>query len=286
VAAATAFAASPRAVRGLCELFGVDPGTAQRVLANVPAVVRRGVPAAEAQRLAAALTQLGAKVALDPLPSADAARPPPPPPAAMPRRAPANEGGLHGLHVDSAELEFDMMSAFDAAMDTGAAFPDELPLPAPIAQAEPEPFAPGAMGDAAALRQGRREELELAGGGAGGALDIDTAHVPHERSRLEAPGGDPSRERRVHPQLPAAKSTEAALLGPSPLTRAAVVQHAAPVQPSRTLPLLRLLGGFGVCVSCYWFDSSILFGDAGTVSVIAQGLALQQLVLGVRGLMR
>jgi hypothetical protein len=281
-----AFATSPRAVRGLCELFGVDPATAQRVLAHVPAVVRRGVPAAEAQRLAAALSELGAQVALDPRPGADAPRPPPPPPAAVPRRAPANDGGRHGLHVDSAELEFDMMSAFDAAMDTGAASPEELPLPAPVAQAEPEPFAANPLGDAAALRHGRRDDLELGEGAGAGALDIDTVHAAPAYARLEEPAAAP-RERRAHPQRPAMKGADAtARSRPPPLTRAAVVQRAAPVERSRAVPLLRLLGAIGVCVMCYWLDSSILFGDAGTLSVIAQGLALQQLVLGVRGLMR
>jgi ribosomal protein L7/L12 len=281
-----AFAASPRAVRGLCELFGVDAGTAQRVIANAPAVVRRGVPAAEAQRLAAALTELGAKIALDPLPgpAIGAPRPPPPPPtAAMPRRPAANDAPP-ALHVDSAELEFDVLSAFDAAFDTGGAPRDDLPLPAPMPEPAPEPFS-ALDGDDGVRRQGRREELELGAETSADAIDIDLVHAAPARARAEAPA---ARDRRAQPQPPAVKSGDGqAQPGPAPLTRAAVVARPeSPGTRSRTLPLLQLLGGLGVCVAGYWLDSSILFGNAGILSVIAHGLALQQLALGVRGLVR
>jgi hypothetical protein len=203
----------------------------------------------------------------------------------LPRRAAANDAP-HGLHVDSAELEFDMMSAFDAAMDTGAAAADALPLPMPVAPPEPEPFARDSADDAGVLRHGRREDLVLGEGAASNALDIDVAHATSPRARVEAAAAPP-RERRAGPQSPAIKSTDAsAQAGPAPLTRAAVIQHAAVVKRSRTLPLLQLFGGICVCVACYWLDSSILFGNASMASVVAQGLALQQLVLGLRGLLR
>jgi hypothetical protein len=56
------FAGSPDAAAALQRWFGIDEARAKRILATLPRVVRHGVPALEAEEMAAALRILGAKV--------------------------------------------------------------------------------------------------------------------------------------------------------------------------------------------------------------------------------
>ena len=65
----------------------------------------------------------------------------------------------------------------------------------------------------------------------------------------------------------------------------AVVQRTAVSEDkSKTLPLLQVCFALGVLAIGYWADSSVLFGSASLWSVAAHGVALYQLLLGVRGL--
>ncbi|HKU43880.1 MAG TPA: ribosomal protein L7/L12, partial [Polyangiales bacterium] len=73
---------SARTLQALQELFGLDREAAQRLVDNVPLVVRRAAPANEAQNYVDALRGIGAEVALE-RPDAAAepapAKKPPPP---------------------------------------------------------------------------------------------------------------------------------------------------------------------------------------------------------------
>jgi hypothetical protein len=52
------------------------------------------------------------------------------------------------------------------------------------------------------------------------------------------------------------------------------------------LPLLQLLGACGVFAAGYWTDHSVIYGSASLPFVLLHGLALQQLWLGLRGVLR
>lgn len=85
---------SAATLQALQELFGLDRDGAQRLLDNVPLVVRRAAPANEAQNFVDALRGIGAQVALErpgsggpdrlPIPRPPPPGAPPPPPGARP----------------------------------------------------------------------------------------------------------------------------------------------------------------------------------------------------------
>ncbi|MEY4583249.1 MAG: hypothetical protein RL701_7952 [Pseudomonadota bacterium] len=69
---------------------------------------------------------------------------------------------------------------------------------------------------------------------------------------------------------------------------AAALREAPKTEKSRArdVPLLQVFGALVVAAIGHWLDSSVIYGNASTISVIAHGLALQQLILGVRGLLQ
>jgi uncharacterized protein (DUF2267 family) len=306
--------ASMQTVQGLQQLFGIDAATAQRVIASVPGVLRRRVPAVEAERVAAALTRLGARVMLEPqagpspeapglpLPAPKHVQPqPPPPPTAAYLHRPDKDVPRPKLRVDAADLEFDVLSALEAAFDTGdppppgPALPLPVPVPVPIPSAERPGLSPAPHAQVATSRRMGTPELDLSEGRHDAKLDIDLDHGRTHTMTAQTAQSLPDQLRK----RPRSGDTLQAVSVPgkvsgeplkpkgaeAPMSRAAVVERPAPkAARSRTVPLLQLLAALCVGVMGYWFDSSIAFGNASPLSVIAHGLALQQLLLGIRGL--
>lgn len=317
--------ASLQTVHGLQQIFGIDAATAQRVIAGVPGVIRKRVPAAEAERVAQALARLGARVMLEaaaplapegpglPLP---VPRQPPPPPAAAILHRPEADLPQPKMRVDAADLEYDVLSALEAAFDTAAPPPPSaaMPLPAPRPLPVPMPV-PVANPDrqlaspvpAQTQRRLGHAELDLSEGRHDAKLDIDLEHgrtghattatlAAHPALTASMPDQLRKRTRSADTHMavnPGARTNADApgkhKLGAEqpPMSRAAVVERPVVEAPrSRTVPLLQLLAAMCVAVCGYWFDSSIAFGNASPISVIAHGLALQQLCLGVRGMFK
>jgi hypothetical protein len=120
-----------------------------------------------------------------------------------------------------------------------------------------------------------------------GALRADP-HVSAAPRQDDADSGDGS--------APATSAREAALRsqqasgersGAGPMSRAAVVQPVAihvrdPRQ--RQVALLRMCGALLIAASAIWLDSSIAYGNANLVSVLAHALVIYQLGVGVREL--
>jgi ribosomal protein L7/L12 len=83
--------------------------------------------------------------------------------------------------------------------------------------------------------------------------------------------------------------TDISRVGPGPMSRAAVV-HKPGIDPKdqssrrRQLALLRVLGAVGVAALGFVFDSSIAYGNANLISVVAHAVAIYQLGVGLRGL--
>lgn len=77
--------------------------------------------------------------------------------------------------------------------------------------------------------------------------------------------------------------------GPGPIARAAVVQKPS-IDPKhspaqlRKIAVLRVVGALGVVAAGIVFDSSIVYGNANLISVIAHAVAIYQLGIGLRGL--
>jgi len=78
---------------------------------------------------------------------------------------------------------------------------------------------------------------------------------------------------------------------PGPMSRAAIV-HKPGVDPKdsparrRQIALLRVLGAIGVGALGVVFDSSIVYGNANLISVLAHAVGIYQLGVGLRGLTR
>jgi hypothetical protein len=245
--------------------------------------------------------------------------PPPPPAASMgraePLPAPRNLMDLSEpplprpvlrARPPSEDLEYDMLAGADAAQSSD-------PLmgfgEAQSALDAAQPDEPHAAGDAtrAGLRTVRREELDLDSGDSGGALDLalpspaprraapaaqrpeplshdaDTAALESEAARA------PTETQAARTQRTANSKPEAGAAQRGPLmSRAALVEKPAVTQSQspKSLPLLQLLAAVLVVSLGLWFDSSILYGNASTFSVVVHGLAIQQFALGVWGLFR
>jgi hypothetical protein len=77
--------------------------------------------------------------------------------------------------------------------------------------------------------------------------------------------------------------------GAGPMSRAAVV-HKPGIDPKaapgrrRQIALLRVLGAIAIGTLGIMFDSSIMYGNANVLSVLAHALAIYQLGVGLRGM--
>jgi hypothetical protein len=315
-----------RTLQGLCDGFGIDRATAQRVLAAGPAVLRRGVSAAEAQECARLLGGLGARVRLEAAVQAVAAQ------SAQPLAA--------------ADLEFDVLSALEAALDPDTTEPAtrDLGRELQLEASEGAPETPGLRGSqrgefdlstddldlpVVASRRPHRDEFDIASEQSESAAIESRRPVrdefEFEGAEREASAGSARRQHHDEFELEAAATRQLDLeletaprkrsvepdvkrpraepqradTGPKPVmrprapeaSRPTVQEQAAPrattpAVRSRDLPLLQILVALAVAAIGHWLDSSVIYGNAGVVSVIAHGLAFQQLVLGVRGLLR
>jgi ribosomal protein L7/L12 len=320
-----AFEGTPQqTLRGLRDLFGLDVARAQRLMASVPAVLRHRISAAEAEHWAQALRSIGARVVLEdaaaPSPPAPPMPPRPPTPpwqttqAGARLRQPATGAASVGqpiAHQSSAvaqDLEYDVLSALDAVLDQperdAASDPlrdlgRELELEAPrmhapqptteaaeFALEEHRPAQPSRQAAKKAQRELSEDTLSIH---RAPALELDAAAVrrPLDPGHSRAPQpalGEP------HGQLPAQTDPFAngrTQPGPRPHSPVALrVQPQAVEDSSRAVPLLQLGGLVAVVALGLWLDSSVIYGNAGTVSVILHGLALQQGLLGLRGMFR
>jgi hypothetical protein len=302
--------ARPRTLLALQELFGIDSATAERILAGVPLIVRRAAPAEEAQGYARALEAIGAKVVLErpgagpgtsmsPASAARIAPPRPPPPSAAlrpavpaaafpdPRARAADDLPMPVMHVADSELEFDVLA------DSLSSRPEQY---AGAASERPASEPPTAAGGAAGLRRPRAEEFELPADTYGGLIELDDAAPPTR----PAPARSSLRTERVAGNVsgaaPMAKFGSATVANDvgtrakdHPMSRAAMATRhdtRTSAQGSRSVPLLRVLCAVVIGVVGIWLDNSILYGNASWFSVIVHGLGLQQLLLGMQGLMR
>lgn len=266
-------AATPHTVQGLMQLFQIDQSTAERMIADAPLLLNQQVTEPEAEACAQSLRMLGARVVVEPaaLPTAHQARWSQPSPfeedlLPQPRPLPiANDN----------ELEYDVLSeqetgyAAHASISTGLR--DGVDLTLGNQEAE-------LLSSDAALRRPRQDSLDLAMEARSPDLELAEPARAHE-----------PKDARPHP---AAKKPGAApaprpgaAQGTVPHGRAAVVTHATQTEKrTRTVPLLQVCFGLAVVAIGHWVDSSIIYGNASLWSVIAHGVALYQLILGVRGL--
>jgi len=288
-------AATPRTVQGLCELFGLDANGAQRIIRSAPSVLRQRVPVAEAEACAQALRKLGARVVLEPAQPRD----PPPPPAAAFLQHTAHWGpGARGANDDlplpaprtaAPDLEYDVLSALDAALDGSEVQPAARHNPAHDALEESSLEEPLLSDDASSLAvKGRQDELDLGGGASRASMELEL-DAPPAQAKHKAADSAPRKAlplQQNERQAPPGATQPRQPVAPVGASRAALIEHrrAAEAPRSRSVPLLQLLAACGVFAAGYWVDSSILYGNASPVSVVAHGLALQQLLLGLRGL--
>jgi hypothetical protein len=192
----------------------------------------------------------------------------------------------------AADLEFDVLSK---------PFPDDsvaVPFPInpvgavtspPSAAEKPEP------GDGRSLR--RHHELDLTESVAG-AIDLELgASAAWQQPSAAARAASSERARPAsrtgaHKALtdPASMTAGAAQTNTpriAPMSRAELVPRAAPrARPSKSVPLLRVLGAIVVAVLGLLLDNSIAYGTANWFSLVMHGLALHQFLLGAWGLMR
>jgi hypothetical protein len=199
--------ARSRTLRGLQEIFGVDASTAVRILESVPAVVRRGVGAEQAQSYVTALQSIGAEVVLErpaANPSAAEPRPVDPPVASAARRPPPPPGPLRPRAAPPAP-PIPAFARGSSENNANAPLPlrsSDLPLPRPILRppssdlefdmtgqqddlggSMPQASGPDELdyesgADASGrrgTRSGRREEIELDATDTSNRLDIDPA---------------------------------------------------------------------------------------------------------------
>jgi hypothetical protein len=292
-----------RTREALQELFGLDRESAQRLLDNVPMVVRRAAPANEAHDYVEALRGIGAQVALErpekpaagersilakppPVPAARRA-PPPPPKAANPRlKAPPP------VPRDAEPLPKPIMRQLTADLEFDLAASGGSGEPA-VGAAEPKSAARTPNKRSAV----RRNEIEFAGG-TNATLELDVEARAPERGPDKPPeglkpaAGRPTRTGVVvSGDQPVMRSspTEAGR-GPGPMSRAAVVTKTgpaslAPARRRRTIALLRVFGAVCAAAGGVWFESSIVYGNANIVSVLVHAAAIYQCGVGLRGML-
>lgn len=182
-------------------------------------------------------------------------------------------------------MEFDVLSALeevegpepderDELRDLGR----ELGLDAP-ASAAPKPTH-------AARGQRSHQEFVLPGADAPAslALELDRAAAPGPKGALATSRPNPA-GKTAYPSKQTPTTRSLPLPTQPPLSAAALrTQVVARPEPTRNIPLSQVLCGVSVFALAYWLDRSVLYGNAGTFSIVAHGLALQQIWLGVRGL--
>jgi hypothetical protein len=267
-------AASSRTVQGLMQLFNIDQASAERLIADVPLLLSQQVTGPEAEACAQSLRKLGARVVVEPaaLPTAHQARWSQPSELEehllpQPRAVPI---------ANDTELEYDVLSAqepsYAAHTSISTGLRDDIDLDMGARESE-------LLTSDAALRRPRQDSLDLEAEGASPELELAAPTRTPERK----PGQQGERARPQKQEAPATR--QRAGEGPAPHARAGMVRREAPTEKStRALSLLQLCFALAVAAIGFWSDSSVIYGSANLWSVIAHGVALYQLFLGVRGL--
>ena len=275
-------AASARTVQGLMHLFNIDQAAAERLIASVPLLLTQRVSGQEAEACAQALRKLGARVVIEVSAGASPAQADWSQPGELeedllpqPRAVP--------VAANDAELEYDVLSAQEPGYAEHASISTGLRdgLDMELGTTEPDH-----MVDDVALRRPRQDAIELqAGRSHAPGLELDEPAPTRQAKTRPEPERPRQKEQPREAAQPVATRTRAAEGGPAPHARAAVIERTGPApEESRTIPLLQVCFALGVVAIGYWTDSSVIFGSASLWSVIAHGVALYQLILGVRGL--
>lgn len=205
-----------------------------------------------------------------------------------------------------ADLEFDVLSALEEMPDDSTAndggmrdLGRELGLDSP---AESSDYAHGPITVRRAPQQSSHEEFELPGADEAEmdiGLELESAPQARQPPSAQAaastrartgPTGNTIKTQPVTTQQVTSRTRPLPLQSSQaapPLSAAALrTQVEVSEEPTRNLPLLQLLLACAVFALGHWLNSSVIYGNAGPTSVIAHGLALQQLFLGIRGLLR
>lgn len=267
-------AASPRTVQGLMQLFNIDQASAERMIADVPLLLSQQISGAEAEACAQSLRVLGARVVVEPaaLPTAHQAR--------WSQPGSFEEDLLpqpRALAVaNDSELEYDVLSAQEPGYAAHASISTDLRDGVDMDLGTTEADL---MATDSALRRPRQDSIDLQPESMRPALELAaTARKVAQPAERPRPG-------KPEAPAPAPAARPRAAEGPVSHGRAAVLQRPVQVEtPTRAVPLLQVCFALAVAAIGYWADSSVIFGSAGLWSVIAHGVALYQLILGVRGL--
>jgi hypothetical protein len=220
---------------------------------------------------------------------------PPPPPKAAVRKAPpppprdADPLPRPIMRAATADLEFDLASP------GGDSFGSD-----PMSSIHPSGSKQGGSRG--------RNEIDFSGESDTGRLELDIGGGRPESSDRSAPNRDAPSERTtvkstVQPLVPEQAAAEGradqfagrtphldvARGGAGPMSRAAVV-HKPGIDPKagrtrrRQVALVRVLGAVAIGALGVVFDSSILYGNANVMSVLAHALAIYQFGVGLRGM--
>jgi hypothetical protein len=267
-------AASARTVQGLMQLFSLDQAAAERLIAAAPLLLTQQVSGQDAEVCAAELRKLGARAVVEP--------------------SAAHGGGLEedllpqprAVPVaNDTELEYDVLSSQEPGYVAHQSISTSLRAPMDLELGTGE--TDRMFEDKSSRRMQRQDELDLQTddyGPGGPSLELAAA-LPSRQASPKAP----AERTRPEPREPAKQETAARARvtaeGPSPHARAAVVARPATEESStRTLALFQVCFALAVGAVGYWTDSSVIYGNAGMWSVLAHGVALYQLVLGLREL--
>jgi hypothetical protein len=115
--------------------------------------------------------------------------------------------------------------------------------------------------------------------------DRSAAKATSKPSAADESTGD----RRSETYLPRVSMPAGVRSAAGPMSRAEVVHKpgiddSAQRTRARQIALLRVLGGVGIAALGVLFDSSIAYGNANMLSVLAHAVAIYQLGVGLRGL--
>jgi hypothetical protein len=195
------------------------------------------------------------------------------------------------MRAPTADLEFDLMSSQGLDEPRSSMQPigkksaprrNEIDFGA-------EPGAGSLELDVGPARTDAAERLEPAWS----ASSERTVSSTSERSAMNAspkpavadPSSGDRRSETFVPRMPSPEIPRAA----GPMSRAEVVHkpgidNSAERTRRRQLSLLRVLGAVGIGAIGYVLDSSIVYGNANLLSVLAHAVAIYQLGIGLRGL--
>jgi hypothetical protein len=283
----------------LQKAFALNSRAAQQVIDTIPAVVKHGVPAAQARTYQQALQKVGAEVFLDRVQSQAAPQPPapkrppepggaprppprvappsaarpkeivPPPSAAGPRAGRAVPAPARHRHrPPSSDLELDLQADSSAGQVTPAGSARRV--------------APRA-GDFREADLGAEAASGSVGPGESGDHDDLRDKVVFGADVLGLPTG-----------AAVGQATYAAGAGPAPASAPASASTRAEVRaklkaqnvalPSLRIPLLRVLSAVAIVALGVWVDNSILYGSANWLGVGAHAVAIYLLGLGLKGI--